>query len=155
MATSSESQCVHFSPLVSARKTIAPLGHLRAGHIVGECSEWLRRDCRVARVFNESRLGNRCSIRLSYGAVTQEDNATRWAGKSRKAADEKTAAPRPRRPLLTHGNGPRRARSSGRPSCASGMRFVPLYLAASVRLLAACSIRCATSRGCTVCRACV
>src|SRR5688572_28656742 len=42
------------SPLLPARdraKTNCPARHLRAGLVLGEYSEWLRRHCRVASVF--------------------------------------------------------------------------------------------------------
>jgi hypothetical protein len=46
----------------------------------------------IRRKWLRFRLGNRCSFRLSYGAVRQQDSALRSAGKSRAHAVHQTAA---------------------------------------------------------------
>src|SRR6266568_3302622 len=55
------------------------------------CPQWLARLCSIRSENTVERLGNRCSIRLSYGAVAQEDNVVSWATESSRLASDAEA----------------------------------------------------------------
>jgi len=80
---------VNLCPLVSApvrSNSKPPRRHLTRGLRDERCPQWLSVKCSICLENDVEHLGNRCSIRLSYGALRQEDSALRSAGKSNRLA---------------------------------------------------------------------
>jgi hypothetical protein len=89
---------VNLCPLVSSpvrSNSKPPRRHLTRGLRDERCPQWLSVKCLIRPEKGTERLGNRCSIRLSYGATGQQDSALRSAGKSSEHAVHQTASPWP------------------------------------------------------------